>query len=47
MMNWSFRCSNDLLVPEEVFEVGYLQIGGNKHDNNGDDAECDDTALDL
>ena len=39
--------SDDLLVPEEVLEVGDLQVGRNEHDHNGDDSEGDNAALDF
>mmetsp|Transcript_11789 Transcript_11789/g.14962 ORF Transcript_11789/g.14962 Transcript_11789/m.14962 type:complete len:210 (-) Transcript_11789:7-636(-) len=39
--------SDDLLVPEEVLEVCDLEVGGDKHDDEGDDTESNDTALDL
>ena len=39
--------SYDLLVPEEVFKVGDLQVGREEHDDDGDDTEDDNAVLYL
>ena len=38
--------SNNLLVPEEVLEVGDLEVCSCDHDHNGNDSESHDSALD-
>ena len=46
-INISLYLSDDLLVSEEVFEVGNLEIGGDTHNYDWNDAEHDDAGLDL
>ena len=43
---WAY-VSDDLLVAEEVLEVGDLQVGGHDHDDDGDDAEDHHSTFDL